>query len=543
VPVPTVTAPDAVQDITLPLNALALRPIDLVAVMPSGGAQIQSSVLPHTDDRANRGAELERRIADAALGGAIQRGTIQLSLGRDPAWEPQVRSFAEIFEIVRALKAFIGGARALRPADLVAPEHSGAASSADLLTAESDTRAASTIAALIARIDALELAIRAIPTVGEGEPEPDLQPLRAELRAASLFGLPEAFPALPNSVFTETRALLEARIADVAAAPSANLEPLREALRRAKQLGIAIEPRQVADSGSRADSVSTLRVANSVSQALATRAALEARTAREALVKLANTTRDNLVARHKMANAAPTATEKMSAVFGPEFVWVPRFRPVRTAELEAALAQGPSLGATSADKHRWFAQAAQVRAPLRRWRRVELYGGVIGRASNEFDIAQVPHVNPARWVGLPFGGEEQRPPAGRVSLALFRVAKPLAADRWCGLLIDEWPETIPARSETTGLTFHYDDPGAEAAQTLLLAVPPRTERWDLNTLVAILDETLTLAKIRGVHAELLPDVGQLLPAIYLAANPTGDTVSTEFTKDKAFAARIVREES
>jgi hypothetical protein len=229
-------------------------------------------------------------------------------------------------------------------------------------------------------------------------------------------------------------------------------------------------------------------------------------------------------------------------VFGPDFVWAPRFRPVRAAELNAALAQGTALGATSADKHRWFAQAAQVRAPLRRWRRLALYGGVTRTASNEFDLAQVPHVDPARWVGLPFADEAQRPPAGRVSLALFRAATPLSTEPWCGLVNDEWPETIPARTETTGLTFHYDDPGAEAAQTLLLAVPPDAERWDLGTLIAILRETLTLAKIRGVHAGLLPDVGQLLPAIYLAASPSGDTVSTDFTRDKTLAARIVREE-
>jgi hypothetical protein len=204
----------------------------------------------------------------------------------------------------------------------------------------------------------------------------------------------------------------------------------------------------------------------------------------------------------------------------------------------------PALGATSADKQRWLAQAGQVRAPLRRWRRVALYTGVTRTAPGDFDLAQVPHVDPARWVGLPFANEAERPIAGRVSLALFWAVRPAATDPWCGLMIDEWPEVIPARAETGGLTFHYDDPGAEAAQSLLLAVPPSdTNSWDLDMVVAILDQTLMLSKIRAVHAEQLAGVGQILPAIYLAANARGDTVSTDFSKDKSVAARIILEES
>ena len=50
--------------------------------------------------------------------------------------------------------------------------------------------------------------------------------------------------------------------------------------------------------------------------------------------------------------------------------------------------------------------------------------------------------------------------------------------------------------------------------------------WDLETLLDTLNEMLDLAKVRAVDAELLP-LGQLLPAIYLAANPRSDTVSTD----------------
>jgi len=545
IPVPTVNAPDAVQNVPLSLKALGLRPIDLVALVPSSGAQIQGSVLPHADDRASRGAELERRLANAALNGAAQRGAIRLDLNRDPAWAPGVRSFAEALEMARALRAFVGGARALRPADLVAPEHASEADTANLMTAETDTRAGDAVTALDDCITQLEAAIAAIPAVAPGDPEPDLSPLRQQLEAASLFGVSDAYPAIPHSIYTDIKALVDARIAEVAAAqPPADLEPLRGALRRAKQAGIPIEPPAVADAGSPADSLATLHVAAIVAEALGHRAANEQQSARVALLKLAGSVRDALAARRTAANGAATADAKMKAVFGADFVWAPRFRPVRAAELDAALAQGPALGATSADTRRWLAQAAQVRPPLRRWRRLALYAGVTGTPLGDLDLAQVPHVDPARWVGLPFPTEADRPVAGRVSIALVRAAQPTAADPWCGLLIDEWPEVIPARAETGGLTFHYDDPGAEAAQSVLLAVPPSdATSWDLGTVVAILDEALMLSKIRAVHAEQLTDVGQVLPAIYLAANARGDTVSTDFSRDKAVAARIILEQS
>jgi hypothetical protein len=65
---------------------------------------------------------------------------------------------------------------------------------------------------------------------------------------------------------------------------------------------------------------------------------------------------------------------------------------------------------------------------------------------------------------------------------------------------------------------------------VLIAVPPSlsSETWDFDTLLAILEETLELAKVRAVDGELLGDLGQLLPANYLSANAQNEVVSTRF---------------
>jgi hypothetical protein len=88
---------------------------------------------------------------------------------------------------------------------------------------------------------------------------------------------------------------------------------------------------------------------------------------------------------------------------------------------------------------------------------------------------------------------------------------------------------VPNREETTAVTFHYDAPGAVAPQSLLLAVPPDVRRpWSVDTLEAILLETLELAKLRLVDLDALREVGHYLPGLYFAFNPAGDTISADF---------------
>ena len=96
------------------------------------------------------------------------------------------------------------------------------------------------------------------------------------------------------------------------------------------------------------------------------------------------------------------------------------------------------------------------------------------------------------------------------------------------LSVDEWTETLPfleRRGErptdpvdsrtTIGVALHADAPNAQPPQVLLLAVAPdMTKRWTAETLIALFDDTLSLARTRMVSYENLPLVGRILPAIY-----------------------------
>src|SRR5690606_4155811 len=99
---------------------------------------------------------------------------------------------------------------------------------------------------------------------------------------------------------------------------------------------------------------------------------------------------------------------------------------------------------------------------------------------------------------------------------------------------DEWPELVPAPRQTAAVAFNYDAPSAQAPQAILLAVPPDTgARWDLPALEAVVQETLELTKLRAIDPTALAagvDHGHLLPALYVACNPAGDTVSTDMSR-------------
>jgi hypothetical protein len=143
------------------------------------------------------------------------------------------------------------------------------------------------------------------------------------------------------------------------------------------------------------------------------------------------------------------------------------------------------------------------------------------------DVAQLPFAAGERWAALPFAGAAQ--PRGRTAFTLFSygTAAPAAAStEWRGVMLDEWMEIVPQPSEQTGVAFHFDYPIAEAGQSILIAVPSSAgANWSYDDILATLNETLDLAKIRAVDAERL-ELGQFLPTAYLAKTLHAATVST-----------------
>jgi hypothetical protein len=95
----------------LRLDGAGIGPLDLCALVGEAGAARP---------------ELERALAARAAAnrptGVPADATVRLIIDRQPDWPADVRSIAEVFEVVRAINAAVADARPLTPADLSSPE-------------------------------------------------------------------------------------------------------------------------------------------------------------------------------------------------------------------------------------------------------------------------------------------------------------------------------------------------------------------------------------------------------------------------------------
>ncbi|MGH8666799.1 MAG: hypothetical protein ACREUX_21255 [Burkholderiales bacterium] len=244
------------------------------------------------------------------------------------------------------------------------------------------------------------------------------------------------------------------------------------------------------------------------------------------------------------ARAASHPTQRLQAIFGDSFLALPRFAAANAAELAQSLAASSKLqGGTKLAVYPWFQRMQRVRESLSQLGACLNAAEAAGTGARmELAVAQLPHIDGDRWLGLAAEPEREMP-AGRLSLvvhadASLDLAKPLA-----GILVDEWVEVVPSAAETTAIAFQHDAPDSRAPQALLLAVPQVPgEAWTGAGLHRLLLDTLAMAQVRALDAEALDTavlnpiagaqaVGELshfLPALHFAVNADGDAIAPDF---------------
>ncbi|MGH7617021.1 MAG: hypothetical protein ACREPM_07335, partial [Gemmatimonadaceae bacterium] len=113
----------------------------------------------------------------------------------------------------------------------------------------------------------------------------------------------------------------------------------------------------------------------------------------------------------------------------------------------------------------------------------------------------------------------------------------------CGLLIDEWIESIPERDTVTGLAFNFNAPNSAAPQAVLLAVTPdETGRWQWDHLVNSITDTFRRARLRAVEPDALgtiPALGTLLPAVIAEFSTSRASVSLDYAMAVPFVSAAV----
>ncbi|MDQ3764666.1 MAG: hypothetical protein M3460_24940, partial [Actinomycetota bacterium] len=225
-------------------------------------------------------------------------------------------------------------------------------------------------------------------------------------------------------------------------------------------------------------------------------------------------------------------TQRLRILLGEHFPVLAQFTVANAAALAASYAARPTLcGGDDLAPATWLQRMALVRPGVNRLARVRGAAELLRSDVTPSDLAlvQLPHVETDRWLALPFtgsGAEAQLAIVAHCSGTLnFRA--PLA-----GLFCDAWPETIPGRDETTGITFHHDAPGARPPQAVLLAVPPAVTdpAWSVEAILDTVIEAHDLARIRAVGPDTLEWLGTMLPAVLLPESPSPEVPAVNLNR-------------
>jgi hypothetical protein len=142
----------------------------------------------------------------------------------------------------------------------------------------------------------------------------------------------------------------------------------------------------------------------------------------------------------------------------------------------------------------YFSRAARVRQGVARLDEALLQAESLSSGARlELSVAQLPVTGGDIWAGLPL--PPATTPVDRLSILAFGAP----ATAQAALFVDEWLETVPSASETTGVTFHVDDAKSRAPQAILLGVQAdASTECSLESVEGTLLEAIELAHFRAV---------------------------------------------
>jgi hypothetical protein len=243
-------------------------------------------------------------------------------------------------------------------------------------------------------------------------------------------------------------------------------------------------------------------------------------------------------------------------LFGDDFVVIPTFTLPAKAAADMTAARTHS---TSGDLTKYLVQTikrdfpvddwlhgvARVRDKMRHWENSLFLCEAVGSNAPALTPLQLPFEAGDAWYALeiPPAATDAERAIPRDKL-LYNASLPAGFDAtkpMCGLLVDEWTEVIPEKTETTGVAFHYDRPNSEPPQCWLLAMPAvMSGAWSWEQLVAAVTSTLDEAKRRAVEPDHLATTSYswFLPATYSAYTFPEISISNYLLRNVEVLAQI-----
>ena len=161
----------------------------------------------------------------------------------------------------------------------------------------------------------------------------------------------------------------------------------------------------------------------------------------------------------------------------------------------------------------WLYSVARVREKMGDWENIVMLSENFTDTPLNLRPLQFPFKAEDTWLGHSYPETYKIESDKLIYTAHLDIFDPTQTQ--CGLLIDEWTEVIPTKTETTGLSFQYDQPNAEPPQTMLLVTPTAFKgEWQWGELVGAMHETLDLAKLRAIEPRQIAKTAysQFIPA-------------------------------
>ncbi|GEM_PF-448858 len=217
-----------------------------------------------------------------------------------------------------------------------------------------------------------------------------------------------------------------------------------------------------------------------------------------------------------------TLTSATQHLFGEEFKIIPKFdlSPSQKIEMQKCHDDQEQLLSYQVDIQKvdfpvddWLYGMARVREKFGHWENLVVLAEGIKGTTLDLSALQFPYQEADFWLALEYPSDFEIDKDKLLYTAYFQSFD--VNNKQCGLLLDELTEVVPTQTETTGLSFQYDQPNAEPPQAMLLAMPSNfTGAWDWSDLVDSLHEALDLAKLRAIEPEHIENTiyAQFLPA-------------------------------
>jgi hypothetical protein len=451
---------------------------DTISVAALGLQPIDFIYIVRAQAEASGAAELETRIRHrfATTRGLADDVIVRIEFA-DAGGGAGARSFAEVLPLVDRLRKLLGTARGL--------------DSRHFQSISKDTPASPDNPG---RIDVAEL-------LG-----------RVNLRIAAVRGLFPPLGAATDAARTSTA--------------SADIDALRAALINVAGSGFSYAmPR------------STSGAAAAQRDALVAQA--DALVARAAALDL-TTTRQ--LADAAAATGAESVLSLLSVVvktwMGSDMLLLPRFEYGDVAAVQQADAARDGLLANARAAgsplplEEWLHGAACVRPLVHDFEMLRAMADAARTDPLALSAIQLPFRTGDSWLGAEY------PPAMQVLHDTVSVVQHLPqgftpAAAQCGLMVDEWTESVPTREGVTGLTFNFNAPNSAPPQAVLLAVTPNeTGHWSWDDLVDAVLDTFRRAELRAVEPDALGElsgIGTLLPAIVAEFSTSAASVSLDYS--------------